>query len=443
MLVPALIVLALVALNGLFVAAEFAAIGAPRAAVERRAAEGGAAARLAWRIMSDPVRQDRFIATAQLGITFASLGLGMYGEHALAEWLAERLGGAGLEGLGLSVSSHALASVLAIAALTYLHVVLGEMVPKSLALSRAEATVYRVARPMLVVQTALYPLVVGLNAVGNALLRAVGVRRERAAGHYHTPEELADVVRESEAGGLMRSEAGRVVRELFAFGGRTAGDVMVPRVRVVGLPLGTPHEALRERLLDEAHTRYPVYEGDLDHVVGVVHVKDVLRLVRAARALEAADVRPAVFVPEGAGLDRVLAAMGEARTQLAVVMDEHGGTAGIVTIEDLGIEAVGEVEEGAGEGPPDVEPAGPGAFSVDGAVRLEDLEEWLGRPVVHAEVETVSGLVLVLLGRPPAAGDAVEHDGVRFEVEVVEGLGVGRCRVGVPGGGGPSVPSDA
>lgn len=429
-LIPIVICAVLVVLNALFVAAEFAIIGAPRATIERRAADGDARAKRVRRILNDPRRQDRYIATAQLGITLASLGLGMYGEHTLAEWLAGHFHGFGMTESGSLLSAHALASVVAVAVLTYFHIVLGEMVPKSLALMRAERTVLRIMPLMLVFQAAMFPLVVVLNGMGNGVLRLLGIRREVSASQYHTPEELEYIVRESQEGGLLRAEAGRVLRELFAFGVLTAGEVMVPRVRVDGLPLGASPDELRRRLLEAGHTRYPVYHGDLDHITGIVHIKDILRLLRAGQPLTAEDVRPTAFLPESIELDRVIEAMHAARTQLVVVMDEHGGTAGILTIEDLGVEAVGGVEEGSDE-LPDIVRDGEGRVVVYGTVRLDDLGEAVGHHVEHDEVDTVSGLVLALLERPPHVGDVVNYDGLRFEVTEVEGHGVERCAVTV------------
>jgi CBS domain containing-hemolysin-like protein len=427
-LVPLVVIAVLVLLNGMFVAAEFAIIGAPRPAIERRAAAGNAVARLVSRILHDPRRQDRYIATAQLGITFASLGLGMYGEHAVAEWLAHLFEGLGMGSTAGWLSAHTLASVLAIGLLTYLHIVVGEMVPKSLALMHAERTVLRITRPMLAVKAVTYPLVVGLNGLGNGVLRLVGIRREVSASHYYTPEELQYIVRESQEGGLLRAESGQMLRDLFAFGELTAGEAMVPRVHVTGLPLGAPPPELRARLLGSRHTRYPVYEGDLDHIVGVVHIKDLLRLLQAGRPLAREDVRATAFLPETVELDRVLEAMHEARTQLVVVMDEHGGTAGILTIEDLGAEAVGEVEEGPDE-PPEIVRDGEGRVLAAGTVRLDEIGEVFGHELEHEEVDTVSGLVLALLGRPPLVGDGVAYEGLHFEVVEVEGHGVERCVV--------------
>lgn len=427
-LVPFLICAGLILLNGMFVAAEFAIIGVPRASIERRAAQGHAGARLVQQILHDPRRQDRYIATAQLGITFASLGLGMYGEHTLAEWLSVHLESLGMSGTAGWLTSHTLASITAIAVFTYFHIVVGEMVPKAMALMHAEGTALAITRPMLAVKAVMFPLVVALNGLGNGILALLGIRREFGTSHYHTAEELEYIVRESQEGGLLRAEAGRVLHELFAFGGLQASDAMVPRVHVEGLPLGATPGQIRARLLESPHTRYPVYEGDLDHIKGVVHIKDVLRLLQEDRALAPRDVRPTAYLPETVELDAVLEAMHEARTQLVVVMDEHGGTAGILTIEDLGVEAVGEVEEGPNE-IPDILPDGEGRIRVYGIVRVDEVGEHFGLELEHEDVDTVSGLVLAHLERPPAVGDVVSWKGLRFEVTEVEGHGVERCLV--------------
>lgn len=439
-LVPFLICAGLIVLNGLFVAAEFAIIGAPRASIERRAAQGHAGARLVQRILHDPRRQDRYIATAQLGITFASLGLGMYGEHTMAEWMAAQFEVIGLSGTAGWITSHTLASITAIAVFTYFHIVVGEMVPKAMALMHAEVTVLAVTRPMLAVKALMYPLVVALNGLGNGILALVGIRREFGTSHYHTAEELRYIVRESQEGGLLRVEAGRVLHEIFAFGGLQASDAMIPRVHVEGLRLGAGPEEIRARLLESPHTRYPVYEGDLDHILGVIHIKDVLRLLQERRALASHDVRPTAYLPETVELDAVLEAMHKARTQLVVVMDEHGGTAGILTIEELGVEAVGEVEEGPNE-IPDILPDGEGRIHAFGTVRVGEVGEFFGLELEHEDVDTVSGLVLALLERPPVVGDVVSYRGLRFQVTELAGHGVERClvtRAAAPHAGEPA-----
>jgi len=426
--VPVLLITLLILLNGLFVAAEFAIVGAPRQAIARRALEGERRARMVQTLLDDPKAQDRFIATAQLGITLASLGLGMYGEHLLAQGLAEVFEGLGA---GRWIAAHTLGSIVAIAILTYFHIVIGEMVPKSIALQQAERAVLWIAPVMRVIQLVTLPMVIVLNGIGNGVLRLLGVRRDaHGADHYQTPDELAYVVREAQAGGLLQGSVARVVSELLDFGDLTAGEIMVPRVRIASLPLGCTAETLREVLRARPFTRYPVHEGTIDHIIGMVHVKDILRALRGDAGLHAGLVRSLPYVPETASVDHLMNAMRTARVQMAVVLDEHGGTAGVVTTEDLFEEVVGDVSD-AGTGSADVRRDADGVVTCDGATRLETFGDALGVVVAHDAVDTVSGLVLALLGRPPHIGDVVQHDGVRVEVTRVAGLGVDEVRATV------------
>ena len=374
-------------------------------------------------IIAEPGRQDRFIATAQLGITLASLGLGMYGEHALAEWIAGHLEGWGAERW---IAAHTVASVIAITVLTYFHIVVGEMVPKSLALQSPGRTALWIASVMRAIWLAVSPLVIALNGIGNALLGLAGVRRElRSQEHYRTPEEIAYLVRESQAGGMMRKASAQVVGDLLEFGERTAAEIMVPRVRVAALPADADTDKLVELLKSSPHTRYPVYEGTLDRIVGMLHVRDALRAIRADHPIGPEYLHPVPHLPATARSDQLLVAMRQAGVQMAIVMDEYGGTAGIVTLEDLFEEVVGQITERATE-VPEIVPEGKGV-RVEGAVRIEEVGDALGVVLEHDEVDTVSGLVLALLGRRPVVDDVVEYDGVRFEVQALQGNGVGRC----------------
>ncbi len=425
-LVPVLIVLLLLLLNALFVAAEFAIVSAPRTAIERRAAQGDRLARSVRAILESPQRQDRFIATAQLGITIASLGLGMYGEHVLAEWLIHRFEAAGWGGWA---AAHTLASVASIATLTYFHIVVGEMIPKSLALQSAERTALWITPVMRAIFTVLFPFVITLNAAGNRLLRLVGINRRTASNErLYSPEELSLIVEESEAGGLLRAEAGQMLRELFAFTDTTAREAMVPRVRVGGIHVGADPEEVRVLVEAYPHTRFPVFERDLDHILGHIHIKDLLRLVESGRRVTAGDIRPVPNVPETATLDVVLAALRKQTSQMAVVFDEHGGTAGIITLEDVFDEVAGEIQEEPAEVPTIVEESA-GVLRVAGTVRIDQVGAALGCELEHPEVASVSGLVMTLLGHTPEVGEVVEYDHVRFEVTRVQGLGVEECRV--------------
>lgn len=418
-----LLILVLVALNGLFVAAEFAIVGAPRAVIAARAQAGDTFARRIAAILNDPIRLDRYVATAQLGITFASLGLGMYGEHTLAAFITDWLLALGVAETGALITAHGLAVVLAIVAITYLHIVLGEMIPKALALGHPVPVALWVTPPMLVIGLVLYPLVRGLNRTGSFLLGLAGVERGLSVEHYLEAEELESIARESREGGLLSAETGRIFEELSDFNAITAGQAMVPRVHTHGIPADANDARLREILPLHRHTRYPVYDGDLDRIIGTVHIKELLTALQTGRGLEPGLIRATAYLPETATLDDVLTAMERVHNQMIVVMDEHGGTAGIVTIEDICAEAVGDVEEGADD-IPDVLPLGPDRFQVRGLVRLDTLGTVIGRELESAEVDSVSGLILSELGRPPKVGDRIHWNGLSFQVTSLHGRGV-------------------
>lgn len=417
---PLAIIIALVIANALFVAAEFAIVGAPRASIEHQAAEGGRLARHVARILDSPRLQDRYIATTQLGISLASLGLGMYGEHELAAWIAPWL--APLDA-SRWIAAHSAASIIAVAVLTYVHIVFGEMVPKALALQGAERTALVLSPLIAIVEIPVRPLVIALNAVGTGLLAVIGIRRrEVESERLHTSEELQLIIRESQEGGLLRGESAQILRELFEFGDLTAGQVMVPRVQLVAIPVGLEVDELRELVRANAHTRYPIYSGSLDQIIGSVHIKTLLRHIIASRPVTASDARPLPYVPATTPLGDVLAAMRRSRAQMAVVMDEQGGTAGVVTIEDLFEEVVGDIEEGRARTP--IVRLGPGRIRARGTVRLKEVGEVLGLLLERPDVQTVSGLVLAELERPAAVGDTVQWGGATFEVTAIAGRGV-------------------
>lgn len=416
-----LIIAVLILLNGLFVAAEFAIIGVSRSALEFQAAQGKRRAQLVLSVLQDPQKQDRYIATAQLGITFASLGLGMYGEHQLAQAL---VGPFTRWGLDAWVPVPVVSSVLAVGFLTYLHIVLGEMIPKTLALQHAESTAIWISSPMRWAKRLLFPFVVLLNWLGILLLRLFGVRRE-LAHTSPTPETLRYIIEESVSQGGLEAEAGQVLEELFEFGELTAGEVMTPRVQLVGLPRGASCAEIRALVQEERHGRYPVYEETLDKILGIVLIRDLLRHLISDTPLSDASIRPVPFVPETARLDTVLNRMRKEKTHMVVVMDEYGGTAGILTIEDLFEEIVGEFSDGPSPGQP-IEQVGD-RYRISGLLRLDQLGEHLGLSLEHPDVDTVTGLILSLLGRPPLVGDTVIYNGVLLEVLTLHGHGVEEC----------------
>ena len=414
------IILALLLANALFVAAEFAIVGVPRPSIERLAANGNALAQRVIRILDSAKRRDRYLATTQIGVSLASLGLGMYGEHVVAESIA-----AWLEPLNVAkwVAAHTVGSVVAVAMLTYAHLVIGEMVPKALALQSAERTAMLVTPAIEAIGQAVLPIVIALDALRALTVRALGFSGEVAEEErYHSTEELQLIIQESQEEGLLRDESGRILKELFEFGDLTAGQVMVPRIHLVSVRVGTTASQLRDLVRTRPHTRYPVHTGDRDDIVGSIHIKDVLRHIVTEQPITLDDGRRVPYIPLTMPLDEVLSAMRRMRAQMAVVMDEHGGTAGIVTIEDLFEEVVGEIDEGRGRTPIWRDPSG--RLLVRGTVRLKDAGDAIGRSLEHPEVQTISGLVLALLGRPAAVGDVVTWNNVRIEVTAVAGRGV-------------------
>ena len=424
-MIAVLAILGLLLMNAFFVAAEFAIVGAPKTAIDARASRGDRLARMVLRVLEDSHRRDLYVATAQIGITIASLGLGMYGEHVLARWTLRHIGDSTW---AVWLAAHGFASIIAVAVLTYFHIVLGEMLPKSLALETAEQLALWLTPAMLWIQALLYPFVVTLNALGNFVLKPFGIPRQaHGTEQYYTPEELQLIVEESEEQGALRSESGQVLQELFEFGELTAGEVMVPRVRISGIPVGSTPDDLRRILGGAPHTRYPAYEGDLDHIVGTYHIKDLLRLLLNAQPVTAAGARPAPVVPETTPLDAVLATMRRERAQLALVIDEHGGTSGIVTLEDLFEEVVGEIEEGPGATGPRRDAAG--RLRVAGTMRLDELGQLFDLELGHEDVDSVSGLILTLLGRTPHVGDSVRYGRLQIDVTAVKGHGVDEAAV--------------
>jgi magnesium and cobalt exporter, CNNM family len=432
--IPILVMALLILANAIYVAAEFALLGAPRHRLQHQASAGDLQARRIVQILQDPQRQDRYVATAQLGVTVASLGLGMFGEHTLAVWLLPPLGRAGLG----EAAAHTAATIATVVVVTYLHVVFGEIIPKSLALANPERAIRRILPAMRILHLLGYPVVVLLNAAGNWLMRSLGVPISEVHGKLYTLEELQVVVEESSEGGLLGEEYADLFGNLLGLPQRTLRQIMEPRTQIVGIPVDLPPGELL-RFVDQAgHTRYPVYDGDLDHIVGVLHIKDVFqRYLKDPAHLEVRDLmQQPLFVPESASATWLLDRMRERRLLIAIVLDEFGGTAGVVSFEDVLEQVVGEVRDEF-----DVEEAEPvvaeegGAWRVEGDVLLEKLNEMLDLSLPAEEIDTVGGLVLGQLGRPAEVGDAVEVGGARLEVLALQGRGVARVRLRKLSGG--------
>ncbi|HSM56525.1 MAG TPA: hemolysin family protein [Candidatus Sulfomarinibacteraceae bacterium] len=431
-----LVILFLVLLNGLFVAAEFSIIGVRASRVEQLVLEGNKRARNVLDILNSNQRQDRYIATAQVGITLASLGLGMYGEPQIARFVEPTLATL-LDGSVSPVFLHSVAFVISLSFVTYLHVVIGEMVPKSLALSMAERSVLWLSRPMALAQSLLSPAVRGLNAIGNALLRLLRVPPAHGHQRLHSPEELELIVSESAEGGLLNEEEEEMILNIFDFSDRQVGQVMTPRRKVQAIPHDLPLDELLQLVARSNYSRFPVFEEDLDHVIGILHLKDLVH--QRLRSKGSPDIRlilrPAPAVPEYQPVEKLLAAFKRQRIHMAIVLDEFGGMAGIVTLEDLIEEVVGEVRDEFDVEREPITFLEPGVMEVAGNYLLDDLTDhiYLGDEESLPDVETVGGLIVTALGRPPRRGDEFAFDEeVRFSVLDVDGLAVSRARIEYP-----------
>lgn len=436
-LVPLLIILFLVLVNGVFVAAEFAFIGVRRSRMEQLAAEGNATAALVNDIVSHPGRLDRYIATAQLGITIASLGLGMYGEPNIAHHIDYALH----HWVGLDAGYVTTIGFIAgLGFVTYLHIVLGEMVPKSLALQNTERAVLLLVRPISFVQRVFSFAVTALNGIGVWVLRLLNMPPPSKRSRLHTPDELELIVSESVVGGMLAAEDQELVKRIFDFSERRVSELMTPRPRIEAIPVDIDQEALLARVFESSHTRFPVYEGDLDHILGILHLKDFVRqqLDGAPYDLRAL-LHDAPRVPEVLRAERLLNTLKRMHVHMAIVIDEYQGTAGLVTLEDLIEEVVGEVrDEFDVKEPLEIERVAPGHIRVNGTTRLYELAPYLDVMKHGHDVETVGGLVLAELKRPPEAGDEVRLDGARYVVEAVDGLLIRRLSIYLPteAGGG-------
>jgi len=439
---PLAVIAFLILINGLFVAAEFAIVGASRTRVESMAEGGSRAARYVRRVLHNPANQDRYIAIAQLGITLATIGLGMYGEPSIARWIYGPLE----EGLGLGTAlAHTVGTVLAVSVMTYFHVVIGEMIPKALALQTPERTAVRVSSAMRFAGLAFRPAVWLLNGVAVALLKLLRIPTSGGEGRSYSSEELEHLVEESREGGAIAESQQQLISNIFDFGERRVHQVMTPRTRVVGIPLVSGPEEVERCVRESKHTRLPVYDGDLDHIVGILHVKDFIQWqLRGARDGDnqkrpkrgepgfdlASLLRRAPRVTESALAEDVLTAFKRLRVHLAVVMDEYGGTAGIVTLEDLIEEVVGEVRDEFDRGEePELQALEDGTLLANGDVLLEQVNELYGTRLDSGEFDTLAGLIIERLGRPPDQGDVVDVDGASLEAVRVEGLAISRVRV--------------
>ena len=445
-LVGILVVIILVAANAFFVATEFALVSSRGTRIDQLAANGNRAARLVQQAKANPTR---FISGTQLGVTVASLLLGAVGEETFAaivqpvlDQVLILLGQDPAAPGQITATAHAIASVLALAAITFITLALGEQVPKVLALQRAEPVILFAIHPVRVWAWIFRPFISLLYMFTNLVLRAIGVEYRGDEHAVHSPEELQLLVTQTARAGLLTGPERELVQRAFSFSDQTAGEVMVPRTEIVALPIDSSVQDALRVAQRHRHTRFPVYENTIDNVVGVLSTKDLLGLAarrgpRSAAALNDTSlrrlVRPPLVVPQGASVIEVLARMKAARQPMAVVLDEFGGTAGIVTLKDLVARLLGDVGDEYAPAVQEVRTLTDGTIVADGLALVEDVNSQLGTHFDASEVDSLGGLVFSELGRRPVVGDEVELDGgYRARVERLDGLRIARVRLTPP-----------
>ncbi len=398
----------LILLNAFFVAAEYALVTARRTRIIELHHQGNRRARAVLKITSDP---QQFIAAMQLGVTLTSLGIGALGEQALAHafeaWMAT-----------------VLAVILAYLLLTFFHVVIGELVPKGVALGHAEGTALWVSAPVRAFFTVFAPFVWVLRKSTDAVLHLLGLEPPSAEREPLSEAELRMLLSRSSEQGEIEHEEQQMIDKVFVFGDKDVADVMVPRPEVVAISAELPSEEALAAVLDSPYTRYPVYGESLDDIIGVLHVRDLFTAVhdRGLASVRLAEiVRPAYIVPETKDLASLLQEFRKTNNHFAVVVDEYGGMAGICTLEDLLEEIVGEIEDEFDVAEVQIEQLDDDTYRIDGMFPIDEFNERFGTSLPDDDFHTLAGFVFGQLGRAPQPGDDVEYDGMRFDVLEVDG----------------------
>ena len=418
------IVLLLVFANGFFVAAEFALVAARRSRVDEMAARGDSGARVVQRTLKD---LDRYISATQLGITLASLALGWLGEEAVAA-LIDRV----LVHLGIAVPSAAVhttaAAITAFLVITFLHIVLGELTPKSIALVKPEGVSKLVARPLLAFSVLMMPFIAVLNGAANALLRLFGIRARTEKEMVHSPEELRLLVMQSRAQGVLDETDSKMLAGVFDFHEKRARDVMRPRTEIIAIDVQSTESDVWAIMRSERYSRYPVFQESLDDVIGVLVAKD-LWLKDPARPFDLrALIRKPLYVPDTRPAERVLDDLRRTRAHMAVVLDEYGGTSGIVTLEDLVEEVIGDINDEYDFAVREAIEAN-GVLELAGSMSLVDVRSDYRLPIPDGDWTTLGGYTFARLGRVPRIGDRAGFPGGELEVVAMDGRRVAAVRV--------------
>lgn len=415
------IVLLLVLANAFFVAAEFALVGARRTRIDALARTGQRRAQLARAAIQ---KIDHYISGTQLGITLASLALGFVGEETVAAIFIQTFDG--LPPPWNVVAAHGVAIVIAFLLIVFLHIVLGELAPKALALMFPEAVSLWTAGPLIVFSRLFGPFIAFLNGSAILFLRLIGLRAPSELERVHRPEEIEMLVAQSYEHGLLSEEPVGMIRGIFDLSETSAAEVMTPRTELVALPTTATVDEAAELILDAGHSRIPVYAESLDHIVGVVFGRDVWRAQRQGSNGIGELVQPVPFVPDSKPIEGLLKEMQEQQIHVAIVVDEFGGTAGIVTLEDLVEEIVGEIRDEHEAQPPELEERPTGEIFLAGTVPVSELNERYRLGLPEDDYTTVAGYILGRLGRVPRMGEDIAIPDGLFRILEMKGRRVRR-----------------
>jgi putative hemolysin len=426
-----LIIFILIALNGFFVAIEFAVVVSRRSRIEVYVKEGNRAAEIVKKWLENSSSRDRLIAAAQLGITIVSLALGAVGENTFAALLEPVFHNIQLPETLQSLTSFyaALPLILSLVIVTSFHVVLGEQVPKVACLSAPERVALFGARPMQIFSTFFKWFIDALDWATQMILKIFGLGAVGSHSLVYTVDEMKEIVAESEKVGIIESPERDMLHAIFDFGELLVRHVMIPRTEIMAFEADLTLSESIEIATNSTFTKFPVYDDDLDNIIGVVHIKDLLRAQldpEQNQCLARSLVREALFIPETVHVRSVLQMFRARRQHIAVVMDEFGGTAGLVTLEDLMEEIVGEVSDPFDATQPEIQLHPNGSATIEGLALIEEVNDALGLELDDPHYDTIAGYVMGKLGRIPEIGDEIEIDDIRLKVKSMDGMRVER-----------------
>jgi CBS domain containing-hemolysin-like protein len=403
----------LVFLNGFFVAAEFAIVKVRGSQIEIKAKTGSKVANIAKHMTS---HLDGYLAATQLGITLASLGLGWVGESVMSNLMLNIFQ---FLSLPITVSlATTLGHVFAFTIITILHIVFGELAPKTLAIQKPVATTMAIALPLQFFYVVFRPFIFVLNGFANVILKLLGVNTTNAHEAIHSSEELQYLLDQGKESGALDKAEHELIKNVFDFNERVVKNIMVPRTKISAIELGASQEELLDTIISEGYSRIPVYDETIDRIVGIVHAKDILSLIVKHGKFNLQDIlRKPLFVPESKKINDLMAELKLKRIQIAIVLDEFGGTAGMVTLEDIVEELVGDIQDEYDEEKPLVDKVSDSEFIVTASATVYDVNEFLPHDLPEDEdYDTVVGLLSEIFGKIPEVGETKEFNGYTFTI---------------------------